>query len=362
MNQRLYDIRYPGGEGDSLQWERDTGAVMVGGLPQAHNGLYGRVAYIHGAEIDLPLAIIRMDYRQSTGGGVAYTSPFLAAIHTNWNGSIEGGTLDSATAQSAQGAGPEPAGFVPWTGVGGLRDTWNYRTVPWNGSLLADQQDRSGLLYRRNRYVDPLTMRFTQEDPIGLSGGINLYGFAHGDPYSFGDPFGLCPGIPYTDQWDLLDCPPGYFTGLLTITGGIGGGLAGGTAGAILCLPTIGGAILCAAGGAAAGAAAGAKAGAYVGSAFDVGIAIAKALDNTGSLGDDITEWARRHHLNAQSATTRNLFANRHMTVGNFVARFRKGSIREVLPSEYLEMTVEEALERGGSTIRKLLTSRRFLK
>jgi len=33
---------------------------------------------------------------------------------------------------------------------------------------------------------------WTQQDPIGLAGGLNLYGFAHGDPVNFSDPFGLC--------------------------------------------------------------------------------------------------------------------------------------------------------------------------
>jgi hypothetical protein len=37
----------------------------------------------------------------------------------------------------------------------------------------------------------------TQEDPIGLAGGLNLYGFANGDPVNFRDPFGLCPRITY---------------------------------------------------------------------------------------------------------------------------------------------------------------------
>jgi hypothetical protein len=46
-------------------------------------------------------------------------------------------------------------------------------------------------MYMRNRYYDPATGRFTQQDPIGLAGGLNLYGFANGDPVNFNDPFGL---------------------------------------------------------------------------------------------------------------------------------------------------------------------------
>jgi RHS repeat-associated protein len=72
-----------------------------------------------------------------------------------------------------------------------------YRTAfispSWHGSLLTDKADASGQLYRRNRYYDPGTGRFTQEDPIGLAGGLNVYGFADGDPVNFADPFGTCP-------------------------------------------------------------------------------------------------------------------------------------------------------------------------
>ena len=49
------------------------------------------------------------------------------------------------------------------------------------------------MTYLRNRYYDSGTGRFTQLDPIGLGGGLNLYGFASGDPVNFSDPFGLCP-------------------------------------------------------------------------------------------------------------------------------------------------------------------------
>jgi hypothetical protein len=37
------------------------------------------------------------------------------------------------------------------------------------------------------------TLYSTQEDPIGLAGGLNLYGYAGGDPINYSDPFGLCP-------------------------------------------------------------------------------------------------------------------------------------------------------------------------
>jgi RHS repeat-associated protein len=61
----------------------------------------------------------------------------------------------------------------------------------WTGSLIQNKRDLTGLLYIRNRYYDPQTGRFTQEDPIGLAGGLNAYGFADGDPVSYSDPTGL---------------------------------------------------------------------------------------------------------------------------------------------------------------------------
>lgn len=46
-------------------------------------------------------------------------------------------------------------------------------------------------MYRGNRYYDPATGQFTQEDALGPDGGMNAYGFARGDPVDFSDPFGL---------------------------------------------------------------------------------------------------------------------------------------------------------------------------
>jgi hypothetical protein len=40
---------------------------------------------------------------------------------------------------------------------------------------------------------------------VGLAGGLNLYGFAAGDPVNFSDPFGLCPN-PFARGLGSLQC------------------------------------------------------------------------------------------------------------------------------------------------------------
>ena len=81
----------------------------------------------------------------------------------------------------------------------GLPNMWfayerpKYLPSAFSGTLLDDKQTATGTHYRRNRYYDPGAGRFTQEDPIGLAGGLNLYGFAGSNPANFSDPFGLCP-------------------------------------------------------------------------------------------------------------------------------------------------------------------------
>jgi RHS repeat-associated protein len=65
--------------------------------------------------------------------------------------------------------------------------------LSWFGSLASSGAEQSGLQYKRNRFFDPKRGQFTQVDPIGLGGGLNLYGFASGDAVNFDDPFGLCP-------------------------------------------------------------------------------------------------------------------------------------------------------------------------
>jgi RHS repeat-associated protein len=48
----------------------------------------------------------------------------------------------------------------------------------------------TGLYYNRFRYYDPETGTYLSQDPIGLEGGVDLYGYVS-NPNFWGDPFGL---------------------------------------------------------------------------------------------------------------------------------------------------------------------------
>ena len=81
-------------------------------------------------------------------------------------------------------------------------------------SFGADRYSNSkvpNLSFFRNRFYDQETGRWTQEDPIGVAGGVNLYAYVGNNPASFTDLFGLCPedkgGDGETDRLD--DCPEG---------------------------------------------------------------------------------------------------------------------------------------------------------
>jgi RHS repeat-associated protein len=58
----------------------------------------------------------------------------------------------------------------------------------------ARENDATGLYYYRARYYDAVLKRFVSEDPIGLAGGINVYGYVDGDPINLTDPLGLQGG------------------------------------------------------------------------------------------------------------------------------------------------------------------------
>jgi RHS repeat-associated protein len=155
------EIRGPGADGlavDTLEAGAGSGVM------------YGTVEYLNGPTLDEPLEI---------QGILPYRT---------WRGLIDGGQcLDGICGNS---------GTIDYPGVTyeaylTVRPSDQHFPVSWHGSLFAEGQDDGGLMYRRNRYYDPGTGQFTQEDPLGLAGGLNAYGYANGDPVDFSDPFGL---------------------------------------------------------------------------------------------------------------------------------------------------------------------------
>ena len=55
--------------------------------------------------------------------------------------------------------------------------------------------NETGLHYNYFRYYDPNTGRYLRPDPIGLKGGINLYGYVNNNPTNLSDPLGLSDAI-----------------------------------------------------------------------------------------------------------------------------------------------------------------------
>jgi RHS repeat-associated protein len=223
-DQVLYEISAPGATRASPeQMEADTGHRSD--FRSTHFP-FGRVAYTHGGGIDQPLALTRMEYSDSM------PTPTTIVPMATWKGSYDTGHFANAPqclvlsstatkelvpiepdypANVYDRAEPSPTPEGSWQHC--MTPEWpapylwaTHLTRPasvlgprsWMGSLIDGQRDASGQMYMRNRYYDPQSGRFTQEDPIGLAGGVNLYGFANGDPVSYSDPYGLsaCPTPP----------------------------------------------------------------------------------------------------------------------------------------------------------------------
>ena len=64
--------------------------------------------------------------------------------------------------------------------------------------------EESGLHYNRHRYYDPTIGRYITQDPIGLRGGLNFYGYPAG-PVSGVDPLGLASCL-YSISTGILGC------------------------------------------------------------------------------------------------------------------------------------------------------------
>ena len=210
-DRELYEIQMPGDSTEtSATLENDTAYVgdrVDWAVDRGHTDLnphYGRVAYTNGLTLDQPLGLIRMQFANHPYNK-SYQQWERFTVHLHWNarGEADLGSFESGTADHCLTFADGQRCVSPWW----YKGYYAYQREKegrehWLGTLVNAKEDGAGTLYRRNRHYDPQTGRFTQEDPIGLAGGMNLYGYAGGDPVNFSDPFGLCP----PDDNNQSDC------------------------------------------------------------------------------------------------------------------------------------------------------------
>lgn len=268
--REFIEIQAPGDTtvAESAFWEQDVGAfnrAKANPIFNDPNPYYGRVVYTNGPDLDAPLTVARFDYADNPYNGAWQAwPPFVILPFWDPAGRPSIGVYSDGAAVRQLTANGGPCGIenspnrcvaLTWPSTWKAYDPRS--DVPmtsWMGTLLEDKRDFSGTYFRRNRTYDSRSGRFTQEDPIGLAGGMNLYGFASGDPVNFRDPFGLCPiekdGIPCALTWGAAG----------TAGGAIGGGVVGGVTGTFV-IPGLGTAV-----GGGGGAELGALVGGFLGS------------------------------------------------------------------------------------------------
>jgi RHS repeat-associated protein len=219
-DRELFEIQAPGGREPyyNRHMENDTAHINLDpitneGMAIETNAFYGRVLYVHGLALDQPLGVVRLGYgdRVDARGGALpdyrAVGPYTISPHWNSRGQPVLGTYDNGAWRRCETIGGNlRCNWLSWPELYAAYARPRNRDNAWHGTLLQDKSDASGLSYRRNRYYDPAAGRFTQEDPIGLAGGLNVYGFANGDPVNYGDPFGLSA----TCNPPTLDCLMGW--------------------------------------------------------------------------------------------------------------------------------------------------------
>ncbi len=142
--------------------------------------------FVHGPKIDEPLAI-----EQTSASGYLHADGLGSVVrHTSPSGSIDRSLSYGAWGTIETGE-PAPYGF-------GGRE--------WDPQL--------NLWYLRARYYAPVIGRFVADDPIGFSGGLNLYAYVGQVPTTYVDPYGLkcCNDCP-SGNWKV-DGGPGFGGGV----------------------------------------------------------------------------------------------------------------------------------------------------
>lgn len=157
---------------------------------------------------------------QLTGLGLdAYYARTRSSVSESYLTDALGSTLELRNAAQAQTV---QYTYDPYGNTSASTTSTN--TLKYTGR----EQDLTDLYYYRNRYYMPSISRFISEDPIGLAGGVNLYGYVVNNPVNLIDSLGLKKKFPYShphcqaiktkidninkdldERWDELSRNPG---------------------------------------------------------------------------------------------------------------------------------------------------------
>ena len=204
----------------------------------------------------------------------------------------------------------------------------------WAFGFTGREQDASGWRYHRDRYASAATGVWSQADRAGFVDGPSRYGYVKSKPTTFLDPRG---------QSSLL------------VARGLADGAFGEAFGAALIYLDL-------------GLNADEDSGAFAELAFTYAAylgalaGVAAAVKSSAACTADEVKLAQKVGLNAKSENTVQLMKAWNMKVADFIGAARKGGIKGEFPAEYLNKTVGEALQSGGTTVRKLLTDSRWMK
>jgi RHS repeat-associated protein len=157
------------------------------------NPHYGRVGYTHGLGVEQQLSLVRVGLDMyeppktmcSGDAGRAFSfAPFAAIPLWDWRGHADGAVYASGARQHCQAFASGARCVSAVVSKSWYAYDYNPSGFEWYGTVVGGKRDDTGTMYRRARYYDPQTGRFTQEDPIGLAGGLNLYASAFSNAMS----------------------------------------------------------------------------------------------------------------------------------------------------------------------------------
>jgi RHS repeat-associated protein len=155
---------------------RGDADVQIGQPRRRLSGLRSEVSSFVYQEPD---ELVPLAERTATHGGAASASEWMHYVH-EMNGAPE--ELVDGTGRVIAKAKHEAYGAWAWSGT-----TANVR-APFRFPGQMEDSD-TGLFYNRYRTYDPETGRYLTPDPIGLDGGLNLYGYGP-NPIAWIDPMG----------------------------------------------------------------------------------------------------------------------------------------------------------------------------